>query len=904
MSRCARCPSDVPDSAHFCPNCGTSATQDDGATRSRPVSPELVPREAPRRSSGLPATPPASSSAIDHGRFLPGSLVGERYRIVAMLGRGGMGEVYRADDLKVGQSVALKFLPARFAGDAERLGRLRGEVRAARDVSHPNVCRVYDIGEADGEHFISMELVQGEDLASLLRRIGHLPGDKGLQIARQLCSGVAAAHARGVLHRDLKPANVMLDERGTVRIMDFGLAGAQFEGDTVREGTPAYMAPEQLAGRSVSIASDVYALGLVLYEIFTGRQAFASGTPADMLRQREHESATPPSDLVDGIDDAVERAILRCLESDPAQRPSSASAIAVALPGGDPLAAALAAGETPSPDMVAAAGGEGALRPAAAWALSGGIVALLLIVALVWPFSTDLGVAPLPRSADALTDRARDVLRALGYEGTPADEVRWFDRNYEYLLYEATHLRPLRTVEAWPGSAGFLYRRSPRALVPFASPLVSLEDPPRALSGMTSLRLTPRGDLLELVVEPPQVEEGTGPWPEPDWKAVLAQTGLESKHLTPSEPRWAPPVASEVRMAWDGTPWPGRPPVRVEAAAFHGRPVYVVVLGPWNKPTRMPDKGDPRKGSLRVAIGAVVGNLLVSGVFVIAVVLAHRNLRLGRGHRRGAFRVAAAFVALAVLGWLFQAHHVADVAGEWRLFLVNVSVSVLGGGFVWLSYMALEPYVRRRWPSILIGWSRVLAGRLTDPLVGRDILIGALAGAALALVNHLANAIPAWVPLVGQTPIFSDRRALGSTSELMGLFTGVLSQAIISSLVLLGLLFVARLLLRRAWMAVALTALVLTLLNLGAENVAVESIVAVVSGVGPAVVLARYGLLSLWSMTLVSQMLIRFPVTLELTRWYGGGTVFLLAVLAALLAYAFRVSLGGRSAFAHPSLGE
>ena len=146
------------------------------------------------------------------------------YRIVSLIGRGGMGEVYRAEDLKLGQPVALKFLPDDVARDADRLARFHGEVRVARQVSHPNVCRVYDISEVNGQHFLSMEYVDGEDLASLLRRIGRLPADKALQVARQLCAGLGAAHDRGVLHRDLKPANVLIDGRGRVRIADFGLA--------------------------------------------------------------------------------------------------------------------------------------------------------------------------------------------------------------------------------------------------------------------------------------------------------------------------------------------------------------------------------------------------------------------------------------------------------------------------------------------------------------------------------------------------------------------------------------------------------------------------------------------------------------------------------------------------------
>jgi serine/threonine-protein kinase len=165
-----------------------------------------------------------------------------------------MGEVYRATDLTLGQVVALKFLPEATARDERLLARFYNEVRIARQVAHPNVCRVYDIGQVDGLHYISMEYVDGEDLGSLLRRIGRLPVDKALETARKLCAGLAAAHEKGVLHRDLKPANIMIDGRGQVLIMDFGLAGfsGQVQGD-IRSGTPAYMSPEQLAGTEVTV---------------------------------------------------------------------------------------------------------------------------------------------------------------------------------------------------------------------------------------------------------------------------------------------------------------------------------------------------------------------------------------------------------------------------------------------------------------------------------------------------------------------------------------------------------------------------------------------------------------------------------------------------------------------------
>ena len=200
-------------------------------------------------------------------------------------------------------------------------GRLYSEVRTPARSPHSAA----DIGEAEGQHFLAMEFVDGEDLASLLRRIGRLPQDKAIEIARQICAGLAAAHDKGVLHRDLKPENVMLDGRGKARITDFGLAGlaTQIQGEDIRSGTPAYMSPEQLAGREVTAASDVYALGLVLYEVFTGKKPFAGRTLAEITRQHNEGTPVNPSQIVGEIDPAVERAILHCL-SRPRRRPPSA----------------------------------------------------------------------------------------------------------------------------------------------------------------------------------------------------------------------------------------------------------------------------------------------------------------------------------------------------------------------------------------------------------------------------------------------------------------------------------------------------------------------------------------------------------------------------------------------------
>ena len=221
-----------------------------------------------------PDARPADAQSAKAASFAPGTIIAGRYRVVALLGRGGMGEVYRADDLTLDQPVALKFLPPAPIDDA-RLVALHDELRVARQVSHPNVCRLYDIGEAGRPRFLTMEYVDGEDLARCCAASAGCRTTRRCEIARQLCAGVAAAHERGVLHRDLKPANVMIDGEGDVRITDFGLATRR-RGDGASRRHAAYMAPEQLAGRPATVRSDIYALGLVLYEIFTGRRAHES----------------------------------------------------------------------------------------------------------------------------------------------------------------------------------------------------------------------------------------------------------------------------------------------------------------------------------------------------------------------------------------------------------------------------------------------------------------------------------------------------------------------------------------------------------------------------------------------------------------------------------------------------
>jgi serine/threonine-protein kinase len=837
-----------------------------------------------------------SSGSLDLGAFPPGAMLGERYRIVGLLGKGGMGEVYRADDLKLGQAVALKFLPKAVSGDEALLARFHAEVRLARQVSHPNVCRIYDIGEIEGRHFLSMEYVDGEDLASLLKRIGHLPVEKAVEIARQLCAGLHAAHEKGVLHRDLKPANVMLDGRGRVRITDFGLAVAADEAASVGEvsGTPAYMAPEQLQGKPASVRSDLYALGLVLYEVATGKRAFDAPTLAEMRRKHEQETPTAPSNVLAGFDPAVERVILRCLEKDPRARPSSAVQVAAALPGGDPLAAALAAGETPSPEMVAAAGPEGVIPLGRAAALLGGVVVLLAAVLLISGISRDIGLAPPEKSRDSLMDRTREVVVHLGWAEPPADSAGDFVRDYPFLTWMASHAPPgwaRQLSSSWWTPAAFRYRQSPRPMIPrdFRG-IVRSDDPPMTVSGMVTVTLDTRGRLRRFLAVPRQVRDGAPGTAPPAWDALFAEAGLDLKAFSPSEAAWLPPVPFDSLAGWTGTV-PGRPDavLRVVAAVQQARPVYFELIAPWSEAAQV----TIRPTTLRAKI-TEIGYFVLSLAFTAAgLYFARRNLRLGRGDKAGAIRLAAIVFVLILAGHLLVRHVSLAADAFDRAFWESLGDSLPPALLVGVVYLALEPYFRRRYPELLVSWTRLLSGKFRDPLVGRDHLWGVLAGLVVCLVVGIENIPPALFKAPGQTPVPVDSITLAGLGGLVAHVSFSAAEGLVRLFFITASLFLGRLVLRKAPLAAALPWLVVFIAFAGRENPLFEMTGGAVCATVLLVLFFRAGLLGLAVALGIFRLLSTAPITPDLSRWFAGYGLFCLALVLAIAVYGFWAARGG-----------
>ena len=842
-----------------------------------------------------------SGDSTPRGRFESGTILADRYRIISLLGMGGMGEVYRAEDLTLDQPVALKFLPPSYQDNPAWLERFHNEVRLSRQVTHPNVCRVFDIGEVDGEQFISMEFVDGEDLASLLRRIGRLPRDKAVQIARQLCAGLAAAHDKGVLHRDLKPANIMLDGRGDVRITDFGISGRiEGGGDDTAAGTPAYMAPEQFSKGEATVRSDIYSLGLVLYEVFTGRQAFTAHSMPEYAKLHRQMSPTHPSTFIEDMDPLAERVILKCLEKDPTNRPGSALAVAAALPGGDPLAAMLAAGETPSPQMVAAAGDTGGMSTVRA-----GILLGLTLVGLVMAVLLSAKAMVIPRMkdpikpADVLADHARQLLIDVGYPAaTPRSKAQGFAVDDRYLLWvhdsNYTKTRWDDLASARPGALFFWYRESPEFMISRDDiGMITLDDPARSVPGMHTVVLDCAGRLKQLEILPDSRHGKRSASTAPaDFTPLFQGAELHPQDLKPVQPTAIPPMFVSAQFAWDGV-YPENPAekIHIEAASLDGKPVFFNIRESWQ------DDADRR--GIEIEPDLPIGrNIFLQATLIIAatlsgLVLAWRNLRAGRGDSEGAQKLAGLFLILGLLIWILCASHVPQLFIEMRSFFRALGVILVPAAVVWMFYLALEPYVRKTWPETVISWSRALGGKLIDPVIASHVLAGLAVGVAATILAELTNLLPMYFGRAAAIPDLRMLVRLLARENPTAVAIWSLLEAFYIGLLYLLTLVVFLIVFRRKWAAGAAFVVVCGLSNLQwispswvqwSQSALVMCLILLL--------LVRYGLVAaiagMWCM-----YLFRFlPITADMTVWYSNQTRYAVVLISVIAVAAATLATG------------
>jgi serine/threonine-protein kinase len=875
------------------PDPSTSPPEDDQDPSGEETSP-VNPRRDTLAASG--------GSDFRHGRFEPGQRLGSRYRIVARLGEGGMGEVYRADDLELGQSVALKFLPRRVSANESWLRRFRNEVRIARQIAHPNVCRIYDIGQADGHVFLSMEYVDGEDLGGVLRRLGRPSREKAVEIARQICTGLAAAHDAKILHRDLKPANIMIDGRGRVRITDFGLAGFldELEGVQARAGTPAYMAPEQLADGRVSIRSDIYALGLIFYELFTGTCVFETNDVEELKRKHSSGSVSTPSSISDEIDPAVERVIMRCLEPRPEDRPQSVYQVLAALPGGDPLAAALAAGELPSPELVANARDTGGLQPMIAVGL---LAAILVSVAASYFVSFRTIVMP-QHAPSRLSVVAEQTMEELGFGELPRHSASGYDVNLKLAgsLWTAPQSADQLRQSVWPPGFRYWRRWSGSGFMPsdnhFPEQLM-IDGPVDDPGGTATVAVDSTGNLIALSVAPALVESAPETAVEVDWSPIFALARLERSRATPITPESTPPVFCDTLVGWridaDGDEVD---PVTVLMGAVGGRPVYFEHVG-------LNDGMQPDHDAFKSEFAYVDAAWTLFSL--VMIVLAVRNLRAGRVDHRNAFRCAL------LIGGLYAIMEVVTIAtggSDPRRQVIGLFNDRAAGHFlihaidVWIYYLAIEPYVRRVWPRMLIGLVRVFSGRLRDPLVGRDVLIGLATGCMFVMILVLVSTAERRLTAGGTAHLahYWSLRIIMSPGHYFSNLAHDIAWAVGSGVWGAGVVVLIRVLVRHAIGSAVLSIAAIAFLEFGVYSTFIDdsSWAAYAFAVGMGVCLiwlySRVGVLSAMVFFFVMRSMSLFG--LDFDAWSTPYLVSWLAILLALAGYGFRVALAGQPLFA------
>jgi serine/threonine-protein kinase len=668
----------------------------------------------------------------------------------------------------------------------------------------------------------------------------------------------------------------MIDGRGQPRITDFGLAGlaAEIPLSDLRSGTPAYMSPEQKAGREVTVRSDIYSLGLVMYEMFTGKA--------------RKDTQSSPSEVVKDLDPAIERVILRCLDEEPKRRPSTALAVAMGLPGGDPIAAALAAGETPSPEMVAASQEkEGFSAQTAVLCFS---LFLTVLFASEWSIRPTLltTFAEIETPPDAMAYHAKEILKQLGYTEPAAHSLYGFDccdqSNLNFAQGQDRVRRDRLLANHRPAVMHFWYRQhrdefwfapSP----PLNAAAINYSNPENTEPGMIRMAVDGKERLIALEVRPwATSKESNEPSKPVDevWPLLLAAGELDTNQLTPVAPRGIPPMAFDAQAAWEGPLEAGHPEkIHVEAASWRGRPVFFEVEGEWHEEGLAPNANIAWPFKLffiLASVAAIVG----------AALTARHNLRAGRGDRQGAAAIATTAALLLTASMLLSVHHVASF---WELGLIVeiVSSGLFAGANLWLAYIAVEPYMRRNWPDSLISWTRLQSGRWRDPLVASHVLVGmaAMLGGMglLALVYRLTD-----------SPLFSSPlTSLDSPSRFAANLLSNASGRILMAMILMVLMVLVRLMVRRVWLADVVVALLFGVFWIPAQSSSIRFAAAALSMYVLLWVLRRYGLVAFVAGWITDGLIESAPSSW--TGWYSAYHWVTLAILIGIAVWALRVVL-------------
>jgi serine/threonine-protein kinase len=609
--------------------------------------------------------------------------------------------------------------------------------------------------------------------------------------------------------------------------------------------------------------------------------------------KRRASTQTNPTDLVKDLDPAVERVILHCIEQDPKLRPSSALRVAMALPGGDPMAAALAAGETPSPEMVAASAEKEGFSPRIAVLCFASLIASLIVLALFLYMGDLLTKAPINIPPEVLAFRAQEMLKEFGYNKRPRGIAYGFDccdvSNLQYVYRQDLARRDEVLASDQPALVRFWYRQHQDRFFAGSVTLLASSDgtvrydfPPNTEPGMVRIVLDARGRLIGLEARP--AASGAG---RPGsnvasfvWSSLFRHAGLDVSRFSMAIPRQIPSMAFDSRMAWVGTYAEGRPEqVRIEAALWEGKPVYFDVTGAW-----------------RVA-GESIGDLppqltpVLAFLFVLIVgggaLVARHNLKLGQCDRKGASQLAAAYLLSAACSWMLTAAHMATF-GEIGLMVSAIAVAAFPAAMLWLAYLAIEPYVRRHWPDSLISWTRFQRGRIRDPLVASHVLVGFL---IITGVKACVLPIVFWgSPLPPQQ--FATASLSSSAYFAANLLGGSVRTALTIGVAFLLIVVLLRMLLRRVWIADMVGSF---LLGLTSGGVSLSSplrftITALAIALGSYLILLllrRFGLLAILAAWLAYSWTTVVPVSF--TSWYAGRALVAYGTIVAAAAWALWV---------------